>query len=167
MKQTGKILEEIIAYLLPILKSISEEGASIKPASNKWSKKEIIGHLIDSATNNHRRFIMANYKDDLIFEGYQQDDWVAIQNYQNREWIELGDFWATYNLHIAQVIDKIPSKIKERIFSNHSFDQMAWQTVPKSNPSSLDYFIKDYVGHLEHHTRQILPDYQPRIIGTY
>ncbi len=167
MNQSGKTLTEIIEYLKPILNAISDEEASIKPAPNKWSKKEIIGHLIDSATNNHRRFIMANHKDDLIYEGYQQDDWVVVQKYQDRDWLELVDFWALYNLHIAKLIDQIPSEIRERVFTNHSFDQMAWQTVPKSNPSSLDYFIKDYVGHLEHHTRQILPDYEPRVIGTY
>lgn len=167
MSDIGANLTRIIQELRPRLKAILEESASQKPQPNKWSKKEILGHLIDSATNNHRRFIIANFKDDLVFEGYKQDGWVVIQKYQHRNWDDLVDFWAQYNLHIAQVIDDIPPEIKSRTFSNHSFDQMAWQTVPKSDPSSLDYFIKDYVGHLEHHIRQILPDYGPTVIGTY
>ena len=167
MDKSAQILIEIVKNISPVLKEISDEVASQKPQPNKWSKKEILGHLIDSATNNHRRFVTANFKDDLIFEGYKQEEWVSTQNYQNRNWESLIDFWALFNFHISEVINQIPNEVKNRVFTNHSFDQMAWQTVPKSNPSSLDYFIKDYVGHLEHHIKQIIPNYKPKVIGTY
>ena len=167
MNSTGKILSEIIHRVKPDLEKISDEAAGRQPVPDKWSKKEILGHLLDSATNNHRRFIKANLKDNLVFDGYVQDKWVAIQKYRERDWQSLIDFWAMYNLHIANVMDEIPEVVLKKEHTVHSYDSMAFATVPKSKAVTLDYLVKDYVGHLEHHLRQILPEYSPKMIGTY
>ena len=82
MKAIADQLEQTINEYLPQLRSLNETKAAIKPSPAKWSKKEIIGHLVDSAQNNLRRFIVAQYEDDPKII-YRQDDWVRINNYQN------------------------------------------------------------------------------------
>ena len=65
------------------LLQIDDDEAVRKSSPEKWSTKEIIGHLIDSASNNHQRFVRAQFSDDLVFPGYQKDEWIAVQHYQN------------------------------------------------------------------------------------
>jgi hypothetical protein len=71
-------LREAIEAAYPRLSAISDSDAAISPAPGKWSPKRVIGHLIDSASNNHQRFVRANFADDLIFAGYDQEKWVAL-----------------------------------------------------------------------------------------
>lgn len=163
----GMILSGIVRSVAGTLRQISDQDASVRPAPEKWSPKELVGHLIDSATNNHRRIVIGALKDDLIFEGYQQESWVRVQNYQNREWVKLVTTWANYNLHIARTIDELPVKILLTKRARHNFHEILWKPVPAKSPSTLNYLIKDYIGHLEHHVQQILPDYAPVMIGTY
>src|SRR5207247_10428779 len=79
----------------------SDAEASRRPAPEKWSRKEIIGHLIDSASNNHGRFVRAQLQDDLVFAGYDQDAWVRVQGYQDRPWGDLVRLWQQFNHQIA------------------------------------------------------------------
>ncbi len=137
------------------LKEFSKEESERRPAFGKWSPKEIIGHLIDSASNNHQRFVRAQFKDDLIFPGYQQDAWVALQNYQKRDWHFLIEFWKNYNLHLAHVMENISRTEREKLRIKHNLHQIAWKTVPENKAVTLDYFMNDYVGHLKHHLNQI------------
>ena len=92
MKPIADQLEQTINEYLPQLKSLDETTASVKPSPNKWSKKEILGHLVDSAQNNLRRFIVAQYDDNPKII-YRQDDWVRINNYQNARLEELIQLW--------------------------------------------------------------------------
>jgi hypothetical protein len=165
--KTGTILKEILSEVKPRLEQITESGSSVKPAPDKWSKKEILGHLIDSASNNHQRFVRAVSKDDLVFQGYRQEEWVQLQDYQHAGWNFLVELWYNFNLLLATVMDGIPEEVKKRERESHNLDQVAWKPVPKEKPATLDYFMKDYTGHLEHHIRQVLPDYEPRMIGKY
>ena len=135
---------------------ISEEQSEIARAAGKWSPKEIVGHLIDSAANNHQRFVRAQFTDDLIFPGYQQDEWVRVQRYQYREWTQLVELWRHYNLHLAHVMSTIPEEARAKSRARHNLHQLAWQTVDQSAPVTLEYFMRDYVGHLQHHLDQIL-----------
>jgi hypothetical protein len=167
MQTTGETLLSIVNGVVPEMKQISESDARIERGPGKWSRIEIVGHLIDSANNNHRRFVLANSHDNLVFDGYIQDQWVAIQDYQHQDWIWLIDFWANYNRLIARLIDRVPDPVKLKQHTNHCLHGMAWKTVPEDEPATLDYLMKDYVGHLEHHVCQILPKYQPVVIGTY
>ncbi len=138
------------------LLKISEADSARRPASGKWSPKEIVGHLIDSASNNHQRFVRAPFKDDLVFPGYDQDAWVTAQRYQEAPWEDLVELWRAYNLHLAHVMAATPEAARLREHRRHNFHQIAWQTVPKGEPTTLDYFMRDYVTHLRHHLRQIL-----------
>ena len=149
-------LREVIAASESRLRAISAEASARRPAPGKWSPREIIGHLIDSASNNHQRFVRAVRQDDLVFPGYAQDDWVALQRYQDAPWDELLDLWSAFNRQIARVMAAVPEETRLRARTKHNLDEIAWQTVPRDRPATLDYFMTDYVGHLEHHLRQIL-----------
>lgn len=137
------------------LSAIPPEAAGTRPAAGGWSAKEIIGHLIDSASNNHQRFVRAQFKDDLIFPGYEQDGWVAAQRYQDAPWPELVMLWRDFNLHIARVMAAVPVEIRFRETRRHNFHEIASHGVPEGEPTTLDYFMSDYVWHLKHHLRQI------------
>jgi len=145
-----KYLEETISFIKEIDKNIID----IKQ-NGKWSIKEVIGHLIDSASNNHQRFVRAQFKDDLIFDGYNQDEWVAVQNYTAADWDELINCWANFNFIIINTASNIPEEKLSAERKNHNLDKIAWATVPKNMPATLEYFIRDYYGHLKHHINQI------------
>jgi hypothetical protein len=138
-----------------LLASRSEEAAALRPAPGKWSAKEIIGHLVDSAAHNHQRFVRAQFQEDLVFPGYAQAEWVEAQRYQDAPWLDLLTLWRAYNLHIARLIEAIPDEIRLRQRKRHNLHELAWQQVPKDRPATLDYFMRDYVAHLHHHLRQI------------
>ena len=135
---------------------ISEAQSEIAPAPDKWSAKEIIGHLIDSAANNHLRFVRAQFTDELIFPGYEQDKWVHVQTYNDRPWVQLLELWRQYNLHLAHVMSAIPEETRTKSRARHNLHQLAWQPIAESVPVTLEYFMRDYVGHLQHHLDQIL-----------
>jgi len=141
------------------LRSINDPGK--KPQADKWSPKQIIGHLIDSANNNHRRFVKAQYQDNLIFLGYEQEDWVDAQNYQNADWHELLEMWKTYNLFICRVIENISEEKLNHLTTEHNYFEIGWGTsksdclLIKGQPSNLAFLIEDYIGHLMHHINQI------------
>jgi hypothetical protein len=147
MQQTANHLRETIALILPFLEAISEQKASVKPAPNKWSNKEIIGHLIDSACNNQQKFVRAMRQPHLDFVGYEQDFWVNAQSYQTYSWKELLDFWAKYNVHIAHIIQNV----KPEVLQNTITINGGWLFT-------LEFIMQDYTEHLKHHLKQILPD---------
>jgi hypothetical protein len=110
----------------------SDADASHRPAPGKWSKKEIIGHLLDSASNNHGRFVRAQLQDDLVRA------------------------WHAYNLQIAHIMEAADTEALTRPRARHNLHELAWKEVPQSEPATLDYFMRDYVGHLKHHLGQAL-----------
>src|SRR3984893_4889687 len=137
------------------LLQISEEQSEIGRAPGKWSPKEIIGHLIDSAANNHQRFVRAQFTDELVFPGYEQAEWVRVQRYSQRPWIELVELWRQYNLHLAHLMATIPEETRTKSRARHNLHQLAWQKIAENVPVTLEYFMRDYVGHLQHHLDQI------------
>jgi hypothetical protein len=96
------------------LLACSDTEASRQPAPGKWSRKEIIGHLIDSASNNHGRFVRAQLQDDLVFTGYDQDAWVRLQRYQECGWVDLVQLWRAYNHQIANIMEAADADALER-----------------------------------------------------
>jgi len=146
---------ETIETAAPRLLQISEAQSEQPRAEEHWSAKQIIGHLIDSATNNHARFVLAQIKDDLVFPGYDQNSWVTIQHYQQAPWPRLVDLWRVYNLHLLHVMAFTPADQLTKRCVQHSLQTIAFETVTESEPATLEYLMKDYVVHLKHHLSQI------------
>src|ERR1041384_4776736 len=92
-------LSMVVDVAAEALLAIPDDVAAQRPAPGKWSIKEIVGHLIDSASNNHQRFVRARWQDDLIFNGYEQESWVAAEDFQSAPWERLVALWAEFNLH--------------------------------------------------------------------
>jgi hypothetical protein len=140
----------------PRLMQISEAQSEQPRAEEHWSSKQIIGHLIDSATNNHARFVLGQLKDDLVFPGYEQNRWVEIQHYQEAPWPQLVELWRAYNLHLLHVMSHASAEKMNKRSTQHSLQTIAFETVNASEPVTLEYLMKDYVVHLKHHLGQIL-----------
>ena len=121
---------------------LNEEQSSIKPSPNKWSKKEIIGHLIDSAQNNIRRFIVAQYEENPLII-YQQDNWVRINNYQSCSLNELIQLWYLLNKQICSIL-------------NYASEEMLQRTCKTESLHSIEWLAKDYIRHMKHHLHQVL-----------
>jgi DinB superfamily len=137
------------------LSELSDPVITWRPSPAAWSIKEIIGHLIDSAANNHQRFVRAADQDDLVFPGYEQNRWVRVQAYDSAPWNELVTLWATYNQHLARVMAAVPSSVRERRHARHNLHEIGWRPFPADQPATLDDLMHDYVLHLEHHLAQV------------
>ncbi len=126
-----------------------------QPMEGGWSAQQILGHLIDSAANNHQRFVRAQFTEHLDFPGYEQEQWVLAQHYETEPWPQLLALWLAYNRHLAHVVPGIAPEALGRLRARHSLDRIAWQTVPANRPATLDYLVRDYLGHLKDHLRQL------------
>jgi hypothetical protein len=145
-----------LAGAIPKLEAFSDSDAAVPRAPGKWSRKEIVGHLIDSASNNHQRFVRAQFTNELICSTYEQDAWVLAQRYRDAPWNELISLWGLLNLHLARVMAAIPDAIRNTSRTRHNLDRVAFRVFSASEPVTLELFMHDYVVHLEHHLTQIL-----------
>lgn len=132
----------IVETLQPILAQIGEAKMAEKPLPNKWSKKEILGHLIDSATNNHQRFVRGQFENTPEIR-YDQNKWNAFSFHQQIDSQQLILFWTIYNKQLLEIIKRIPTENLKR------------QIKVGENLLTIEFLITDYVDHLEHHLRQI------------
>ena len=149
-------LVDALGRATPALLALDDAATATRPAPGKWSPREIIGHLIDSASNNHQRFVRTRERDDLVVDGYEQDEWVAGQRYQDAPWAELVLLWLTYNHHLARVMAVTPAADRDRARREHNLHLRAFRPVPADHAVTLGYFMNDYVDHLEHHLAQVL-----------
>ena len=136
-------LASVVERAIPPLSAISEEAASIKPSPGKWSKKEILGHLIDSAANNHQRFVRLQLQPEINLPGYDQDNWVRLNRYQQKPWAEIVALWSAYNRHLVSVIESLDDSALGHVW--HASD----------GDVTLEFIATDYVRHLKHHLAQI------------
>jgi hypothetical protein len=136
-------LKQTIDTELPRLQSIREGDAGTKPAG-KWSCKEELGHLIDSASNNHLRFVRATLEPEYQGPSYDQKGSVAIHGYQDLDWSELVEFWRRYNILLVGLVARIP----EQKLSTPC-------RVGNDQPVTLEFLIADYVSHMQHHLHHI------------
>src|SRR3954453_8443954 len=97
-------LETTVDRAVEQLRKMEESTVSQRPAPDRWTIKEVIGHLVDSAANNHQRFIRAQFVKEFVGPGYEQNRWVAAQRYNDVDWNELIELWRRYNRHLAHVI---------------------------------------------------------------
>ena len=156
----GEHLREVVLAATPTLEAMSDADASRASAPDNWSAKQVIGHLIDSASNNHQRFVRARFRDDLVFDGYDGDQWVAAQQYADAPWPSLVTLWREFNLHLARVIETTPDEIRLQPRARHNLGEIAFQKL--AEPPTLDAFMHDYVEHLQHHLGQMIDGYVPR-----
>jgi len=126
------------------LREIDEAAASKRPAPGKWSAKAILGHLIDSAANNHQRFVRLQLGPRIDLPGYDGDAWVALQHYQDRPWREIIDLWRVYNTQLAWLIRGVDTAALRNV----------WHTADGKD-LDLEFIMRDYVVHLRHHLEQI------------
>ncbi len=147
MQHIAQQLREILAIALPLLQEQQDETTSKKSSPTKWSKKEILGHLIDSAGNNQQKFVRTMAQSHTDFVGYAQDFWVTAQVYNQATWSELVQTWYGYNLQIAHIIAHVATETLGNTIS-----------IDGNGPFTLQYIMEDYNEHLKHHLRQIFPD---------
>lgn len=137
-------LRAIITTVEPQLSRMNDDDVGVKHDPHEWSKKEILGHLIDSAANNHQRFVRAVDKAAAEFPTYEQEEWVRIQRYNERSWPSLVALWSAYNSHLSHVIECIPEDAESSPCN-----------IGKEEPASLGFVIKDYLDHLQHHLKDL------------
>lgn len=134
---------DLLLNIIPdLLNKLSEDEFSLKEQPDKWSKKEILGHLIDSATNNHQRFVRGQFEDNPFIK-YDQDNWVACSHYQQMDSKQLIKLWHIYNQHLLTLIKLIPEENLQR-------------TINSRETFTLSFIIEDYVVHMEHHLKEII-----------
>jgi hypothetical protein len=140
---------------LSLFHGVSEERTARRPAADKWCAREVVGHLIDSACNNHRRFIINQDADRLIVDPYQQEAWVVRQRYAQTPASELVQTWSAYNRHLARVIEAIPDAVLNSRRGPMAGHRFPYADLPAAEFVTLRYLVEDYVGHIRHHFHQI------------
>jgi DinB family protein len=144
MKELSEKLLSVIDTAEPRLRAISASESTIPLLSGGWSRKQVIAHLIDSASNNHQRFVRAALQTTLDFPGYDQDGNMRVQVPQEADWLLLVSLWAAYNRYLAHVIEHLPAS---------KLDTPC--RIGSGKPVTLDFLAKDYLTHLVHHLSQI------------
>ncbi len=135
-------LEAIINHQLPLLRAIPGTEMALKQSPAKWSKKEIVGHIIDSAQSNIRRFIVAQYENEPKIV-YDQNKWVTIAGYQNYALDELINLWYSLNKHTCNILKDMP-------------EEMAIRTCETGAMHTIEWLAQDYIKHLRHHMHVVL-----------
>ncbi len=137
-------LRDLLQKVPGRLAGLSRDKVERKPTPSTWSPKEELGHLIDSAANNHQRIVRAQLEDRLAMPGYDQNRWVAVNAYQRRDWKELIELWQALNRQLLAAAESAPDA--------------AWShtlTVAGSEPLTLQFVFDDYVTHMLHHLQHI------------
>jgi GNAT superfamily N-acetyltransferase len=127
-----------------VLSRFTESEGEQRPSPGRWSRKEVLGHLIDSASNNHQRFVRGQIASGQDFPGYEQEQWVRTQDYQSARWTDLIELWRAYNTHLLHVAGRMSGE-----------GQGATCRVGGGEVTLAGLFV-EYVDHLEHHLRKML-----------
>jgi DinB family protein len=144
MTELSEKLRSLVEAAEPRLREISETESSQPILAGGWSRKQVIGHLIDSASNNHQRFVRAALQTSLDFPGYDQTGSVRVQAVQDADWQLLVALWVVYNRYLAHVIAQLPASKLETVCR-----------IGSGDPVTLGFLATDYVVHLGHHLSQL------------
>ena len=139
----NKLLTEFSAILQSTprrMVDIADADAEHKPAPGRWSKKEILGHLIDSASNNHQRFVRAQFAPRIELPGYDQERWVAAQAYATASWADLVNLWLLYNRHLLHILRNLPEGAQRHEIA-----------IGGKPPVTVEAVAEDYLRHLNNH----------------
>jgi hypothetical protein len=151
MMSAAKQLKELAETARAQLIAIPDSRAAEKSYTDKWSIKEILGHLVDSATNNHQRIVRMQETQNIGSLTYTQLHWVKSQHYQTEPWKHLVEFWFLYNMHLAHVVAHVDPA------SLNNMCEMGY-----AKPATLRFVIEDYIRHVRHHIDQIFSGADPR-----
>ena len=144
MRELSEKLKSVIDAAEPRLRQVDAAESSKPILPGGWSRKQVMGHLIDSASNNHQRFVRAAQQVSLEFPGYDQEGNVRLQAPQEADWALLVSLWAAYNRYLAHVIARLPASKLEIVCR-----------IGAGEPVSLSFVATDYLAHMVHHLRQI------------
>jgi hypothetical protein len=144
MKELSERLLSVVEAAEPRLREISAPESTQPILSGGWSRKQVIGHLIDSASNNHQRFVRALLQPSLDFPGYDQEGNTRVQAPQEADWLLLVSLWAAYNRYLAHIIARLPASKLETPCR-----------ISSREPVPLEFIATDYLSHLIHHLGQI------------
>ena len=147
MKNIVEELNRIANEFSEKINAFSETEFASKPLLNKWSKKEVLGHLIDSAHNNLRRFICGQYETTPSKIAYDQDFWVIANTYQDARKEDVIQLWVLMNKQIASVLLQM---------SESNYQKVADTGKTEVKLHTLEFLAEDYVRHLKHHLNQII-----------
>lgn len=145
MTATIARLEEVLNTVPARLFNLADDAVARKPDPNRWSKKELLGHLIDSAANNHQRFVRAQAVPRIELPRYGQEFWVATQAYATEPWTDLVNLWLLFNRHLLHVIKAMPAEVLPHEVTVTGYAAM-----------TLGELVDDYLRHLDHHLAQLL-----------
>jgi hypothetical protein len=130
---------------LMLFAGIDEELSRVRPTPGGWCAREVVGHLIDSACNNHRRWVVGQTPGFARFDGYEQNEWVSRQHYADESWSDVVSLWSAYNRHLRHVIARTPTE-----------NLLLSATAPDGSGSvTIGFLMQDYVAHLRHHLEQV------------
>ena len=144
MKELSEKLLTVIDTAEPKLRAINPAESAKPLRQGGWSRKQVMGHLIDSASNNHQRFVRACLEESHEFPAYDQDGNIRVQAPQEADWPLLISLWATYNRYLAHIIARLPESKLETVCR-----------IGTGKPVSLGFIAEDYLTHLVHHLRQV------------
>jgi len=144
MKELSEDLMRVVEAAEPRLREFGELDSAKPVLAGGWSRKQVIGHLVDSASNNHQRFVRAALQPSLNFPAYDQVGNARVQAFQDVDWSLLVSLWATYNRYLAHVIAHLPASKLDTICR-----------IGSGSPVTLEFLARDYFRHLLHHLVQI------------
>jgi hypothetical protein len=148
MSGVGDVAQQVARMIqesLPRLQAVGEDESGQPWTAEKWSRRQVLGHLIDSAFNNYHRVIRAQSGGELVFPDYEQAHWVSAGGYQARKWAALVGLWAQMNMQLAHAIAGIA---EDRLDTTCR--------IGADGPQTLEFIVRDYPKHMQHHLRQIL-----------
>jgi hypothetical protein len=153
-RQIAADLRDAVDEGVELILAAPEPRTAQRPADGGWCAREVIGHLIDSACNNHRRLIINQSAETMRIDPYDQDAWVALQHYADQPAARLTALWAVYNRQLADVIERIDDAVLNQ--SRGPIADLGFGFITTADTSgTIAHLAADYVGHLRHHLAQL------------